>query len=217
LLGVSPTPLEVGLRKLADVQPEQLPSEGVGRLKRKRFWVDVANSGYDAAGLFAYLRSHFAELMPSLVETKAEPGVTCELREGETITLEIPLRGHVQVRVVEASHNSAMMLTLQGHPIAGAVRFAAIDQPRGVRFEIQVYDRPANLVDEVLMRTVGEWLQEETWVGLASNVAKAAGDAAARVQSESEELNQAGIDAIDSWAHELAAQVSRKSTSGGRS
>lgn len=217
LLGISPTPLDVGLRMLADAQPEQLPSQGVGRLKRKRFWVDIANSPYDAARLFDYLRTHFAELMPSLVETRAEPGATCELREGESITLEIPLRGHVQVRVVESRDNALTMLTLQGHPIAGAVRFVVTDEGLGVRFEIQVYDRPANVVDEVLMRTVGEWLQEETWVGLASNVARAAGGASARVKSESEELDQAGIDAIDTWARELAAQASRKSTSGGRS
>src|SRR5215203_2412590 len=42
LLGIAPTPLDVGLRALAELQPEQLPSQGVGSLKRKRIWADIA-------------------------------------------------------------------------------------------------------------------------------------------------------------------------------
>src|SRR6185436_10656680 len=41
---IKPTPLDSGLRKLADSMPEQTPAEGVGALKRKRFWVDIAGA-----------------------------------------------------------------------------------------------------------------------------------------------------------------------------
>ncbi len=220
VLGVSPTPLDTGLRLLADVQPEQLPEEGVGTLTRKRFWVDIANGRYDADALFAYVRTHLPELMPAIVQMQAEPNVPCEIREGETLTLEIPVRGHIQVRVGEAADRRITLLTLAGHPIAGAVRFL-VDPVEGragaVRFEIQVYDRAASRVDEIMLRTVGEWFQRASWVGLAESVARAAGDASAAVQTESTDLDEHDAKVVNEWAATLAAQLSRKSTSGGRS
>jgi len=44
VFGIKPTPLDTGLRKLADSMPEQTPDKGVGMLKRRRYWVDIAGS-----------------------------------------------------------------------------------------------------------------------------------------------------------------------------
>lgn len=220
VLGVSPTPLDTGLRLLADVQPEQLPEEGVGALTRKRFWVEIENSRYDPDALFEYVRTHLAELLPAIVRMRAEPNAPCEIREGETLTLEIPVRGNIQVRVGEASDRRITLLTLAGHPIAGAVRFLvdpAEGRPGVVRFEIQVYERAASIVDEIMLRTVGDWLQRASWIGLAESVARSAGDDSAPVQSQNDELKGHDADVVNEWAATLAAQLSRKSTSGGRS
>src|SRR4051812_12262866 len=73
VLHVTPTPLDSGLRKLADMQPEQTPDKGVGELKRKRFWVDIAGSPYAPEELFARFRLRFGELTP-LLDLSAEPG-----------------------------------------------------------------------------------------------------------------------------------------------
>jgi NADH dehydrogenase len=216
VFGIAPTSLHEGLRRLADEQPPQLPEAGVGPLMRKRFWVDVRGSRFDADGLFSYVRDHLTELMPSLVEMKAEPGASTRIEEGETLTLSIPLRGHVQVRVGEVMDRRISLLTVAGHPIAGAVRFLVAPRADAVRFEIEVYDRAASLLDQIMLRTAGEWLQSQAWIALARNVARAAGGSHDGVQQMAEELSPHELDVVNEWAKALNAQLSRNATSSGR-
>ena len=217
LLQITPTPLETGLRQLLDVQPEQLPEEGVGALTQKRFWVDVRGSQYDEDSLFAYVREHLPELMSSsIIRVKAEPHSSTLIEQGETLTLEIPLRGHIQVRVAEVVDRRITLLTVAGHPIAGAVRFLVETRGDALRFEVQVYDRAASVFDRIMLRTLGEWLQRAAWVGLAENVARVAGDPSADVQTAQEELNADQLRVINDWTSALSAQLSRKATSSGR-
>jgi NADH dehydrogenase len=217
ILGVTPTPLDKGLRRLVDEQPEQLPSEGVGTLTRKRFWVDITGAKMNADALFDHVRANLSTLMPPLVGMKAEPGASTRIEEGETLTLEIPLRGHIQVRVGEVMDRRITLLTVAGHPIAGAVRFLVEPRSDGVRFEIQVYDRPASTIDRLLMRTAGEYMQRAQWVGLAENVAQAAGGSSTDVRREEVELDDKELELVDAWVQTLSAQLSRKSASGARS
>ncbi|MDB4876785.1 MAG: NAD-dependent epimerase/dehydratase [Gemmatimonadetes bacterium] len=218
VFNLAPTRLDEGLRRLATEQPEQHPSSGVGTLTRKRYWVDIHGGRYDADALFDHVRHHLPTLLPSIVTVKVEPAGATRMDEGATLTLEIPVRGQVQVRVAEAADRRMTLLTVAGHPIAGAARFLL--EPRGdaVRFEIQVYDRAATVLDEVMLRTVGDWLQRGAWIGLAENVARAAGGTSTGVQSESEELDDAEMQLVDEWAKTLSEgiQRSRKSTSTGR-
>jgi NADH dehydrogenase len=188
----------------------------VGALTRKRFWVDLRESGYTVDTLFEHLRTHLLGLMPALVRMNAEPNGSTAIEEGKTLTLEIPVRGHVQVRVVEVTRHRITMLTVAGHPIAGAVRFLVEDRGDALRFEIQVFDRAATVVDQLLMYAGGEWLQREAWVGLAQNVARAVGGTSTPVQSLEAELDKDEAKLVDAWTAELSAQVSRKSTSRGR-
>ena len=151
----------------------------------------------------------------SYVETgRSQPSREMVLRLSDA--LEIPLRGHIQVRVGEVIDRRMTLLTVAGHPLAGAVRFVV--EPRGdaLRFEIQVYDRAASTVDQILMRTVGEWLQRGAWVSLAQNVAKAAGGQATDVETLDEELDEHESEVVDRWTRALSAQLSRNSTSSGR-
>src|SRR6476646_8870001 len=111
----------------------------------------------------------------AIIKVKAEPHASTLIDEGETLTLEIPFRGHIQVRVGEVMDRRITLLTVAGHPIAGAVRFLVERNGDAVRFEIQVYDRPASVFDRIMLRTVGEWLQRAAWIGMAENVARAAG------------------------------------------
>src|SRR4051812_8004130 len=48
VFGVTPTPLDVGLERLAAEQPERLPSEGSGELRKKSFVVAITPSRYSA-------------------------------------------------------------------------------------------------------------------------------------------------------------------------
>jgi len=214
---ITPTSLDAGLRRLLDVQPEQLPEEGVGALTQKRFWVDVRGSQYDEDSLFAYVREHLPELMSSsIIRVKAEPHSSTLIEQGETLTLEIPFRGHIQVRVAEVVDRRITLLTVAGHPIAGAVRFLVETRGDALRFEVQVYDRAASVFDQIMLRTLGEWLQRAAWVGLAENVARVAGDSSAEVQTAQEELNDDQLRVINDWTSALSAQLSRKATSSGR-
>jgi NADH dehydrogenase len=217
VFGIAPTSLDAGLRHLANEQPAQLPADGVGALERKRFWVHVRGGTFDAERLFAYVRDHLSELMPALVRMHVEPTAGTRIEAGETLTLEIPLRGHIQVRVAEAAEGRITLLTVAGHPIAGAVRFLTVQEGDAVRFEIQVYDRAASLLDEIMLRTAGSWLQRQAWIGLAKNVARAAGSEDPEIASTTEVLSGHELEVVNDWAKTLDAQLSRNSASGGRS
>jgi uncharacterized protein DUF1990 len=216
VFGVAPTRLDEGLRRLLKELPEQLPSDGVGTLTRKRFWVEMRGANYDADGLFIYLRAHLAELMPPTIRMHVEPNSSAEIAEGETLTMEIPVRGHIQVRVAEVQDRKITLLTVAGHPIAGTVRFLVETRGEAVRFEIQVYDRAASMLDQLMMSSGGSWLQRGSWITLAENVSRAAGGKSTEVEATEEELDDDETKLIEEWAASLSAQLSRNSTSRGR-
>jgi uncharacterized protein YbjT (DUF2867 family) len=214
VLGVQPTPLQRGLELLADAQEEMLPDEGVGALTRKRFWADIERSRHDPDELFEYFRTHLNELTPGFIEVGAEPETPNVVDEGATLTLSLPLRGHIQVRVAEAADRRITLLTLEGHPLAGAVRFLFDHQGPAVRFEIQVYDRAANAVDFVAMRAVGDFLQNRTWNAVVDNVVRASGgEARDGVRSESGSLSGDDARDVESWLDALVAQMKREEVS----
>lgn len=211
VLGVMPTPLDRGLELLADAQEELRPDEGVGALVRKRFWADIERSRLDPDQLFEYFRGHLNEVTPGFVEVGAEPGTLSVVEEGETLTLSLPLRGHVQVRVAEATDRRITFLTLEGHPLAGAVRFLFEHHGADVRFEIQAYDRPANVIDLVAMRTVGDFLQNRTWHAVVENVVRASGGAARDgIKSESASLSDEDARAVESWLDAVVVRMKRE-------
>src|SRR6266566_2654551 len=160
---IKPTPLDSGLRKLADAQPEQTPEKGVGALKRKRFWVDLAGSVLAPEELFARFRVRFGELTPLLMNVHAEPGAPTILEKGTTITMALPARGHVQV-----------------------------------------YDRPANLADWLLMRTVGDSVQARSWESLVkAMVAESGATSASPIQHVEDYLDEGQADRVEGWITDL--------------
>jgi NADH dehydrogenase len=210
VLGVTPTPLDAGLRQLADLQPEQLPSEGVGTLKRKRYWADIQACRHSPEALFTLFRTHFNDVTPVFVEVGAEPATTEVIAEGETLTLALPMRGHVQVRVAELRERDVTLLTLEGHPLAGAVRFLTEARGDDVRFQVEVYDRPANVLDFIAMRTLGDRLQSHTWSQVVEHmVERSGGSAPAGVERQSESLDEAEAERIEQWVEELAMRRKR--------
>ena len=209
-LRIVPTPLEVGLRRLAEEQPEQLPAEGIGTLKRKRYWADIVGGAHSPESLFELFRTHFDEVTPVFVDVKAEPRSTGVLDEGEAVTLALPMRGHVQVRCASVEPRRATLLTLEGHPLAGAVRF--VSEPRGtaVRFQVEVYDRPANAIDFLAMRSVGDRLQDHTWSHVVDRMVQISGGSApAGVEHETASLDEGEAKAIEQWVEELALKRKR--------
>jgi nucleoside-diphosphate-sugar epimerase len=206
---IKPTSLDSGLRKLADALPEQTPDKGVGMLKRKRFWTDMAGSSLAPEELFARFRLRFGELTP-FVKADAEPGTPTILGKGNTLTMALPGRGNVQVRVEQLTPNSATLVTLAGHPLAGAIRFLAEQRGDVIRFEVQVYDRPANLADWLIMRTVGDGLQARTWESLVQAMVEESGGAAVTsIQHEETILDENKAERVEEWVKELVLERKR--------
>ncbi|MDQ2667440.1 MAG: NAD-dependent epimerase/dehydratase family protein [Gemmatimonadota bacterium] len=210
VLGMTPTPLDTGLRALCNLQPEQLPESGIGSLKRKRFWADISGCEHTPESLFELFRTNFNEATPVFVDAAVEPGTTQSLEDGETLTLALPMRGHVQVRVGRLEPRRVTLLTLAGHPLAGAVRFFTEQHGTSIRFQAEVYDRAANVIDLVAMRTVGDHLQDHTWSQVVEKVVELSGGATSGgVEHESESLSDEQAAAVDKWLRELTIQRKR--------
>ena len=197
VFSIEPTALRDGLAALADAQPEQTPEEGVGDLERRVFWIDVENPRLDADALFVRFRSAFNDFVP--IEAAAEPGTADVLTEGATLTLALPARGNIQVRVEEVRPDCVWLATLAGHPLAGAVSFRIEPRPDGYRFLVEVIDRPASRLDQVAMALGGSVLQSRTWQDVCERVLEVSGGGSrAGVQHEDLPMNGAQAEAAES-------------------
>ena len=213
VFNVKPVGLDEGLKKLADAQLEQTPENGVGALTRKKIWADISGSRVTPEQLFETFRRDFDEATPGLLDAKAEPGTKCHLEEGVTLTMSLPLRGNVQVRVEELTSRKATLVTLAGHPLAGAVRFLCEQRGDHIRFETQVYDRPSNIVDWLAMKTIGGSMQGLTWVGLVKRMVTESGGAAPQgVQQEEENLDEDQASLIEAWVGDLVIERKRSAS-----
>jgi uncharacterized protein YbjT (DUF2867 family) len=209
-LGLTPTPLDEGLRRLTDEIPEQLPEEGVGPLRRKRFWAIIEGSTYTAPELIEIFRRECAELMP--VAFVFEPGSARAADAGATLTLRLPVRGDVQVRIAEATDHHVTFATVGGHPLAGIVRFIADPHAGGdVRFTVEVYARAATLLDWLLMQVGGNALQQSNWEQtVARVVARSGGTAPEGVQHDEITFEAANAAEIESWISDLVMNRKRE-------
>ena len=205
---VRPTKLDAGLSRLADLVPEQLPSDGFGPLRRKRFWADIEASDLNASQLIETFRERCPEVMP--VEFDAEPGAPNVVEKDAVLTASLPLRGHIQMRVAEASRRRVTFVTVEGHPLAGVVSFtaepaaAARRRRGGVRFTVEVHARAANAVDFLTMSTVGSALQDANWRQVVERmVGLSGGDAPEGVQTEFATLEESEAEEVERRARRL--------------
>ena len=204
VFGLPGTRLDEGLAMLADSQPERLPDEGVGALRRKRFWADIEGSRMRPEMLFRHFVSHFAECTPWHVDLEAEPGTPRVPELGGVLTIALPMRGNVQIRIVELEERRMTVCTVEGHPLAGAVRFLAEDRGERVRFEVQVYDRAANLADWLVMNPIGARLQNATWNETVEHVVKESGGRAPNgVAHEFSTLDEEQAREVNEWLERL--------------
>jgi NADH dehydrogenase len=125
------------------------------------------------------------------------------LDHGATITMALPVRGNVQVRVERLTEREAVLVTLAGHPLAGAIRFLSEQIGDRLRFQVQVYDRPANLADWLMMRTVGDSVQTRSWESLLEAMVVESRGAGSPVQHEEERLGEEKADRVEEWVREV--------------
>ncbi|CAN5843069.1 hypothetical protein BH23GEM6_BH23GEM6_09840 [soil metagenome] len=212
VFGVTPQPLIAGLNELADSQPVKPLSEGVGRLHRQRYWADIASSRCTADELFRMVREDFYSLLPeSLLDVGTEPGTPQSLEEGATLTMAVPLRGNIQVRVEEIADRTATMATVEGHHLAGVIRFFVDDLADLLRFEIRSYSRASGLLDNLGMKTIGRQLQKVTWVSVVEEVVRRSGGVVVdEVQREESALTDEEATSVEEWAQRLVNKQQRE-------
>jgi NADH dehydrogenase len=212
VFGVQPLGLDAGLRKLVDALPEALPSDGTGKLERQSYWADIRGSRMSPDEIFDMLRREFYTLPPEgLVKVGVEPGSPLILDEGETLTLALPMRGHIQVRVAEARNRVITLLTVEGHPLSGAIRFMVEEREGGIiRFEIRSFTRASNLLDLMAMRTAGFLAQKANWRAVVARVAeRSGGEPIDGVNDETGFLNEEDAHGVEKWVDELVVGLRR--------
>lgn len=207
ILGVQTTPLDRALRILADALPEALPEEGVGAMLHKKFFAEIRGSRFRAAALMREFRDRVNELMP--IDFAAEPGAPERIERGITLTGKLPLRGHFQVRVEVADANHVVFATLEGHPLAGIVEFTTSEEGDVVRFAIDVYDRAANWIDLIGVRTLGGPAQAANWRALVQRIIDASGGTSDGVQQQSEKLDEEEASRVEERVRRIVQERKR--------
>jgi NADH dehydrogenase len=110
----------------------------------------------------------------------------------------------VQIRIVELEDRRMTVCTVAGHPLAGAVRFLSEERGPKVRFEIQVYDRAANVADWLVMNPIGARLQNATWRETVERVVKESrGRAPAGVEHDFSTLDEQQAAEVNEWIERL--------------
>jgi NADH dehydrogenase len=198
MLGGAPTRLDDGLRQLIVGLDEVTPAEGVGSVQVKRFWADVHESRFDAADLLRLFRERFAEIMPIPVGVEpAAPATT--LDEGAVITMALPGRGHVQVRVQEVTPEHVVVATLRGHAVAGIVRFSARRHESSVRFEVTTCDAAANPIDWLALSLGGARIQDANWTRVVQKVVDLSGGTSEGIATAIQTLNATAAAEAERW------------------
>jgi uncharacterized protein YbjT (DUF2867 family) len=202
VFGVRATALADALAALVDIQPEQTPQDGVGGMEKKRFWADISQPRVSPEELMDEFRLHCTELIP--IAFDAEPNTPQEVVEGVTLTAALPLRGNIQVRVVESTARAVTFATLRGHPLAGVVRFTTGETGPGIlRFTVSVYGRAATIMDWLAMSTVGGAAQNSTWRTVVERMIEVSGGVADGVHEERTTVHGVEEQAIAAFVEEL--------------
>ena len=101
-----------------------------------------------------------------------------------------------------AGRVTVTLVTLDGHPLAGTVRISVEARGQELRVEVQAHERPATLPDFLVMRTLGDPAQTETWKTFVRNVVRESGGLA-EVAHASEELAPSEARLVEQWADEM--------------
>lgn len=188
VLELTPTPLDKGLRSLAqNALPEQLPEEGVGAMQHKHFEAILQDTTKSPEDVIDLLRAHVADIMP--IDFGEHPESPSRLDLGNTITGTLPLRGDFQVRVEKVEPRCVTLATIEGHPIAGTVQFSAGDAKEGVKFAIDINSRAANFFDLITLRSFGEIAQDANWRAVIRRLADDCGATVDRIESSKRKLS----------------------------
>jgi nucleoside-diphosphate-sugar epimerase len=217
VFGVEPRPLAKGLAELADSLPAHLPGEGVGPMQHQRYWTEIHGGSRSADELFELLQRDFSSLLPrDLLEVGAEPGSARSIEEGATLTMAIPMRGNIQVRVLEVGRRTISCVTVEGHLLAGLIRFLIHDHDDGrIHFEVRSYSRASQLLDELGMAALGQRAQHRTWSSVVERIAEQCGVNGSQVHTHSARMTEFRAEIVERWVEQLVMARRREAVARG--
>ena len=160
---------------------EQPVATGSGPLLERRYFIDVARPGRTPAELMQAVRADVPRFSPSLLaDFERRDGSEGPLKAGDEFHIKILGPWNGCVRVTDLGTTFFEFVTLEGHPEAGRIRFAAhyLDERPGVlRFEIRSWARSRDGLVAFAYDTLGggKLMQEATWVEFCQRVAQTCG------------------------------------------
>jgi hypothetical protein len=128
-----------------------------------------------------------------------------------SLSMKLPLRGHVQIRVEEVAAREVTFVTIEGHPLAGSVSFRAEPAERGVRFLVEVIARASNWIDYLTFKAGGNLGQRLNWETVVERmVERSGGSAPEGVQHEKKKLDEVEAERAESRVERLITRRHRR-------
>lgn len=207
--GIEPIDLRESLKILGESLPEQTPDQGMGTLRRKIFSAEVNGPLATAEAIFQMIRRELPQLMP--LPFKPSPDGAIPIEKGATLTAELGVRGTIQMRVEELESNRFTLVTIEGHPLAGAVRFLTETRPGGALIRLEVYARPSDLPHWLAMKVGSDQLQSDMWRTTMNNiVARSGGLIVGEISEEEERLDDHRGVLIEEWVERIVSARQRE-------
>lgn len=161
--------------------PDQPAAHGAGPELERRYYLDVARPRLHPVALMHAIQADLPGFAPqSLADFERQSGQPGALHVGDEFYVKIlgPWNGGVRVTAVDAT--SFELITLEGHPEAGRIRFEVLvpdGQPDQLRFQIHSRARSRDGLVAFVYDTLGggKLMQEATWVEFCQRVAQASG------------------------------------------
>ena len=160
---------------------EQLPSDGAGPLVHRRYYVDFERAKLNPETLFARVKQHVESFSPEeLARFRKTKGRAADLAIDDEYHIEIFGPWNGSVRVSDVTPTSFTLVTLEGHPEAGEIRFCVKPHPtrkKAFRFEIESLARNRDQLVRLGYREarIGQEAQRRTWCTFCERVASASG------------------------------------------
>ena len=160
---------------------EQPAATGSGPLLQRRYFIDVARPRRTPAQLMSEIQGELPRFSPELLaDFERKDGREGPLKTGDEFHIKIFGPWNGSVRVSEVGATFFELVTLEGHPEAGRIRFEAHyldERPDVLRFEIRSSARSRDGLVAFAYDTLGggKLLQEATWTEFCRRVATASG------------------------------------------
>jgi hypothetical protein len=159
----------------------QPAAQGSGPWLERRYYVDLERPRLAPVQLMAAVQADVPRFSPALLaDFERTRGQAGSLHEGDEFHIKIfgPWNGSVRVTAVGPTFFE--LLTLEGHPEAGRIRFEVhplADRADALRFEIYSSARSRDGLVAFAYDTLGggKLMQEATWVEFCERVAQASG------------------------------------------